>query len=320
GIVVGILIVYFVNYYIAGLGGLEWNVESGWRWMFGSETLPAMLFLALLTIIPESPRWLLRSGRDEEARRILARVRRGGEIDAEIGEIKRSLSAGVGSMKELLHPTWIGAVLLGSGLAILQQVTGINVFMYYAPEIFKQLGSGLDVALLQTIVIGSVNLLFTIVALYTIDRVGRRTLMIAGASGMCLSLVALGWAAASKSIDTGALIFIVMYIASFAASMGPVVWVILSELYPTHLRGRAMAVATFCIWSANFVVSQTFPMINENEWLVETFGGGFPFWLYAFFCVVTIYVTARYVPETKGKTLEQIEQMWKARSVKSQNQ
>ncbi|MEX1139097.1 MAG: sugar porter family MFS transporter [Bacteroidota bacterium] len=311
GIVVGILIVYFVNYFIAGLGGPEWNVESGWRWMFGSETLPAMLFLGLLIVIPESPRWLLRVGREEEARRILGRVRNGGEIETEMGEIRQSLSAGAGSLRELLQPTWFRAVLLGAGLAILQQVTGINVFMYYAPEIFKQLGSELDAALLQTIVIGSVNLLFTIVALYTIDRIGRKTLMIAGASGMFLALVALGWAAASKSVDTGVLIFIVLYIASFAASMGPVVWVILSELYPTHLRGRAMAVATFCIWAANFVVSQSFPMINENEWLVEVFGGGFPFWLYAFFCVVTIYVTWRYVPETKGKTLEQIEQMWK---------
>lgn len=313
GIVVGILIVYFVNYFIAGLGGPDWNVESGWRWMFGSETLPAMVFLALLIVIPESPRWLLRVGREEEARRVLARVRNDGEIASEIEEIRQTLSAGTGSMKELLQPVWFRAVLLGAGLAILQQVTGINVFMYYAPEIFKQLGSELDAALLQTIVIGSVNLLFTILALYTIDRVGRKTLMIAGSSGMCLALVGLGWAAASTSIDTGVLIFIVLYIASFAASMGPVVWVILSELYPTHLRGRAMAVATFCIWAANFMVSQTFPMINENAWLIEVFGGGFPFWLYAFFCLVTIYVTFRYVPETKGKTLEQIEHMWKTK-------
>jgi SP family xylose:H+ symportor-like MFS transporter len=257
---------------------------------------------------------LIKEGREEEARKVLSRVRNGDDIEDEVREIKKTLTVAKVSMRELLHPTWRGVVVLGAVLAILQQVTGINVFMYYAPEIFKQLGSGVDSALLQTIVVGAVNMLFTIVALYTIDRVGRKTLLIAGASGMGLSLAALGWASATNNIDVWVLAFVLGYIACFAASMGPVVWVVLSEIFPTRLRGRAMAVATFSIWLANYVVSQTFPIINENEWLVATFGGGFPFWLYAFFCVVTVVVSMRYIPETKGKTLEQIEEMWRAKN------
>ena len=314
-IVTGILLVYFVNYYIARVGGEDWNVHSGWRWMFASEALPAVFFLVLLSVIPESPRWLVRQGREDEARTVLHRMRSGDNIEDEVNAIKQTLSAGTVTMRELFHPTWRGVVLLGMALAVLQQVTGINVFMYYAPEIFKQLGSGVDSALLQTVVIGAVNLLFTILALYTIDRVGRKTLLVFGAAGMGLSLSALGWAAAAKSVDLWALTFVLGYIACFAASLGPVVWVVLAEMFPTRLRGRAMAVATFCIWLANFLVSQTFPIINENVWLVRTFGGGFPFWLYAFFCGVTVVVTLRYVPETKEKTLEQIEQMWKSRRV-----
>ncbi|MEX1274351.1 MAG: sugar porter family MFS transporter [Bacteroidota bacterium] len=313
-IVTGILTVYFVNYSIAGLGVGDWNVQVGWRWMFGSEAFPAILFLFFLFLIPESPRWLIKEGREEEARKVLSRVRNGDDIEDEVREIKKTLTVAKVSMRELLHPTWRGVVVLGAVLAILQQVTGINVFMYYAPEIFKQLGAGVDSALLQTIVVGAVNMLFTVVALYTIDRVGRKTLLIAGASGMGLSLTALGWAAATNTTEIWVLAFVLGYIACFAASMGPVVWVVLSEIFPTRLRGRAMAVATFSIWLANYAVSQTFPILNENEWLVATFGGGFPFWLYAFFCVVTVVVSMRYIPETKGKTLEQIEEMWKSKT------
>ena len=204
-------------------------------------------------------------------------------------------------------------LVIGVVLAVLQQVTGINVFMYYAPEIFKQLGSGTNSALLQTIIIGAVNLTFTIVALYTIDRFGRKPLMIIGSTGMGLSLAALGLAAYLQKTELWVLLFILGYIASFALSMGPVVWVVLSEIFPTNIRGRAMAVATLILWGANYLVSQTFPMINENPWLVENFHHAAPFWVYAIFCLVTIVFVVMFVPETKGKSLEEIEQMWRAR-------
>jgi SP family xylose:H+ symportor-like MFS transporter len=195
-------------------------------------------------------------------------------------------------------------------LAILQQITGINVFMYYAPEIFKSLGSGTDVALLQTVIVGACNVLFTIVAIRTVDRLGRKPLLIIGAGGMGVSLIGLGWAAYNGTTAAWVLLFILGYIACFALSMGPVVWVVLSEIFPTRLRGRAMAIATLLLWSSNYLVSQTFPMISEDPWLNSVFHHAFPFWLYAFFCLLTIFVVAVFVPETKARTLEDIEQSW----------
>ncbi len=310
-IVIGILVVYFVNYYIALQGDEAWNIQAGWRWMFGSETIPAVLFLLLLFFVPESPRWLAKQGREGQSLAILSRVigeeRAPGELDA----IRAAIRAEAGTTAQFLQPGMRRTLIIGIVLAVLQQVTGINVFMYYAPEIFKQLGSGTSAALLQTIVIGAVNLTFTIVALKTIDRLGRTRLMIIGSTGMGISLAALGLAAYLQKTELWVLIFILGYIACFALSMGPVVWVVLSEIFPTRIRGRAMAIATLALWAANYIVSQTFPVINEHPWLVSTFQHAFPFWLYAFFCLVTIVFVLLYVPETKGKTLEEIEKLWK---------
>jgi len=309
-IVGGILIVYFVNYFIEGLGTEAWNVALGWRWMVGSETLPALIFLLLLLGVPESPRWLLKQRRDEEAASILARV--GGEDHArrEIPTIQRALAQETGSLGQLLHPGMRRAFAIGLVLAILQQVTGINVFMYYAPEIFKQLGSGTSAALLQTIVVGTFNLAFTVVAIKTVDRLGRKPLMTIGAAGMGVSLFAISGAAFSGDPGLWVLIFILAYIASFAMSLGPVVWVVIAEIFPTRIRGRAMGIATLMLWAANYLVSQTFPILNEHPWLVEHFHHAFPFWLYGAMCVVTVLFVWRLVPETKGKSLEDIERLW----------
>jgi SP family xylose:H+ symportor-like MFS transporter len=193
---------------------------------------------------------------------------------------------------------------------VLQQVTGINVFMYYAPEIFKQLGSGTDTALLQTVAVGAVNLVFTLVALRTVDHLGRRRLMILGAAGMGVCLASFGFTAYAGILEAWVLVFVLGFIACFAMSLGPVVWIIIAEVFPTRIRGRAMGIATLILWAANFLVSQTFPIINEHPWLVATFHHAFPFWLYAGFCVVTVLFVWLVVPETKGKTLEEIEQIW----------
>jgi MFS transporter, SP family, xylose:H+ symportor len=310
-IVIGILVVYFVNYSIALQGDEAWNIQSGWRWMFGSETIPAVLFLLLLFFVPESPRWLAKQGRDGQSRAVLDRVIGEDRAAAELDAIRAAIRAEAGTTAQLLQPGMRRTLVIGIALAVLQQVTGINVFMYYAPEIFKQLGSGTSAALLQTIVIGAVNLTFTIVALKTIDRLGRTRLMVIGSTGMGIALAALGLAAYLQKTELWVLIFIIGYIACFALSMGPVVWVVLSEIFPTRIRGRAMAIATLALWAANYIVSQTFPVINENPWLVRTFQHAFPFWLYAFFCLVTIVFVIVYVPETKGKTLEEIEKLWK---------
>lgn len=312
-IVSGILAVYFVNYFIAGLGDDLWNVSMGWRWMFGSETFPAILFFLSLLAIPESPRWLVKRGDDERALGILSRLTSPEDARSELTAIRATLAEKTESLAGLFSPGMRVALIIGIALAILQQITGINVFMYYAPEIFKQVGAGTDSALLQTVIVGAFNVTFTVVAIWTVDRIGRKPLLIIGASGMGLSLTGLGLAAFYNSTQAWVLIFILGYIACFALSMGPVVWVVLSEIYPTRLRGRAMAIATLLLWTANFVVSQTFPVINEDPWLVATFGHAFPFWLYASFCVVTVVVTWLYVPETKGKSLEEIEEYWRKR-------
>nr|MCU0977843.1 sugar porter family MFS transporter [Pirellulaceae bacterium] len=303
--------VYFVNYHIASLGDEAWNVQTGWRWMFGSEAIPAVALLFLLLLVPESPRWLTQQGRHAEAVEVLTRINGPAQAEREMAEIELAIASESSSLKQLLLPGMRLALALGVVLAVLQQVTGINVFLYFAPEIFKNMsGAESSAALLQTIVVGAVNMLFTVVAIWTVDRWGRKPLMILGFSGMGICLLFLGLAAYLQRTDTWVLVCMLGYIASFALSVGPVTWVILSEIFPTRIRGRAMAIATVCLWTANLAVSQTFPMLDKNEWLIAKFRHAFPFWLYGAFCLVAIVVVIGWVPETKGRTLEEIEKTW----------
>jgi SP family xylose:H+ symportor-like MFS transporter len=279
--------------------------------MFGSEAIPALWLLGLMVAVPESPRFLLKQGREQQARQVLARIDGPEHAEREIAGIKAALTEEAGSLTQLLRPGTRMALLIGVLLAVLQQVTGINVFLYYAPEILKSVtGADTDVALLQTVLVGAVNLAFTLLAIGIVDKVGRKPLMITGAAGMGICLTAIGLAASAQAIGAWLLVFMLSYIACFAMSVGPVTWVILSEIFPTKIRGRAMAIAAFCLWVANFVVSQTFPMMDEHPWLVERFHHGFPFWIYAAFCLVLVLVMIRLVPETKGRTLEALERMW----------
>ncbi len=309
-IVFGMLMVYFVNYKIEGFGTEAWNVSTGWRWMIGSETLPAIFFLALLWFVPESPRWLIKQGRVEEGQKILANIGGEAHAKAQVEDIQKTVAQESGSLKELFKPGLRLILFVGIGLAILQQVTGINVIIYYAPEIFKTLGASSDVALLQTVVVGAFNLGFTIVAMTFVDRVGRKPLMLIGAVGMGISLLAFGMTMYFHITAAWVLIFVLSYIASFALSVGPVTWVILSEIFPTRIRGRLMAICTIMLWLANILITQTFPMLDENEWLVEQFNHGFTFWIYAVLCIALFLVVKLGVPETKGKTLEEIERHW----------
>ena len=309
-IVTGFLVVYFVNYFIALQGDQMWNEQFGWRWMFGSEALPALLLLVLLFLVPESPRWLTKQNRSEEALEILTRVDGAKYAKTELLEIKDALAHESGSLKQLFGPGMKIVLVIGIVLAVLQQVTGINVFLYFGTEIFKKMGSETNAALLQTVVVGTVNLTFTIVAIWTVDRLGRKPLMMIGSAGMGISLLAMGLASYFGRTELWLLLFILGYIACFALSVGPVTWVILSEIFPTRIRGRAMAIATVCLWVANYVVSQTFPMMDANNWLLEKFHHALPFWLYGIFCVMLLSFVWRLVPETKGKTLEEIEKHW----------
>jgi len=315
-IVTGFLVVYFANYFIALQGDQAWNQELGWRWMFGSEALPAVLLLVCLFFVPESPRWLTKQGRGDEALGILARVDGADYAKGELAEIKDAIDHESASLGQLFRPGMRIVLVMGIVLAVLQQITGINVFLYFGTEIFKKMGAGTNAALLQTVIVGAVNLSFTIIAIWTVDRLGRRPLMMIGSAGMGISLAAMGLAAFFGRTELWILLFILSYIACFALSVGPVTWVILSEIFPTRIRGRAMAIATVCLWVANYVISQTFPMMEGNKWLLEKFHHAFPFWLYGVFCVVLLVFVSRFVPETKGKSLEEIEKHWIERADK----
>lgn len=289
---------------------VPWNEQHGWRWMFGSGALPSLLLLALLFLVPESPRWLTKQGRRDEARRILVRVGGPQQAERELREIEEALARETGSVAQLFEPRMRPALWIGVLLAIFQQITGINVFLYFATDIFKKMGAGTDAALLQTVLVGAVNLTFTVVALYTVDRLGRKPLMLIGFAGMGITLLAMGLAAYFQQTEIWVLLFILGYIGCFALSVGPVTWVILAEIFPTGIRGRAMAIATVCLWVANFIVTQTFTMMDSSPWLVSTFRHAFPYWLYAVICVAAFLFVFRFVPETKGKSLEEIERGW----------
>jgi sugar porter (SP) family MFS transporter len=311
-IVVGIVATAFVNYFIARGGDQAWLVSTGWRWMFGTGILPSVLFGVLLLAIPESPRWLVERRRDEQARSILARVAGPAFADAECAAIRVSISGESSDWRSLFSRRLRRPLLIGIALAILQQVTGVNVFMYFGATIFRRLSAstGVDAGLLQQIIINGTGLFFTLIAIAKVDRWGRRPLMIAGTVGMGLSLVAMGATAQFAAGGHGGwmLTLIVAYIAAFALSVGPVTWVILAEIFPTTVRGRALGLATFFLWAADYAVTQTFPVLDApGSWFVRELHHAFPFYVYALFCVVLGLVVWKAVPETKGRTLEEIE-------------
>jgi SP family xylose:H+ symportor-like MFS transporter len=310
-IIFGMLVVYFINYFIAGCGDEAWNTETGWRWMFGSESIPALMLFILMFVVPETPRWLTKQNRRDEALKILYRVDGKKFAETEMMTIENAISHESASLRQLFQPGMKIVLIIGVVLAVLQQVTGINVFLYFGSEIFEKIGGEkIDAALLQQVIVGAVNLLFTIIAIWTVDKLGRKPLMIIGSTGMGVSLFAMGFAGFYQSTGLWLLFFVLGYIACFALSVGPVVWVILSEIFPTKIRGRAMGIATICLWSANTVVSQTFPMMDGNQFLIDVFHHGFPFFIYGIMCVVLVVFMCRCVPETKGKSLEEIEKMW----------
>jgi sugar porter (SP) family MFS transporter len=304
-IVSGMVVVYYVNSMIAGLGDNQWNVETGWRWMFGSGALPAMVFFVLLFLVPESPRWLTERGREDEALDVLTRVGGRRQADLQMREIRAVLAQETGSIDQLFRPGVRIALLIAVVLAVLQQITGINVVLYYAPEIFKSAGVQATQAIGDTVTVGLVNMFFTLVAIWVVDKLGRKPLLLIGTAGMGISLALLGGAFAMEKVQgPWVLAFILCYVASFAMAMGPVVWVIMAEIFPTQIRGRAMSIATVCLWMACYAVSQTFP------WMLKNLEGPLTFWFYSGMCLVAIVFVALFVPETKGKTLEEIERGW----------
>lgn len=306
-IIFGMLIVYFVNYSIAKQGDDNWIHQIGWRWMFASETIPALLFMLLLLTAPETPRYLVLKGNESKALDILKRINPEKLANEVLSDIKSTLSAKSGKLMSY------GAlvIVIGVLLSVFQQFVGINVVLYYAPEIFKNMGSATNSALLQTIIVGMVNLTFTVLAIFTVDRFGRKPLMIGGAVGMAVFMITLGLLFFFGNMGILALIAILGYVACFAFSWGPITWVLLSEIFPNRIRGRAMAVAVAAQWISNLLVSWTFPIMNNSTWLSNTFNHGFSYWIYGLMGIIAAVFVYKFVPETKKKSLEQIEGFWK---------
>ena len=297
-IVVGIMLAFFSNYWLSDTG------VNNWRWMFAVMGLPALLFLALLFFVPESPRWLVQKNMDSEAFRILSRINGQERARIELDDIRNSVIAEKGTYKEVFSSRMKPVLWLGILLAVFSQVTGINSIMYYAPVIFQKTGIGTSSALLQTAVIGGVNVLFTLVAITWVDKLGRKPLLIGGTIGMAISLTALTLAFYMQKFGGFIiLVFILLYIASFSASLGPVTWVIISEIFPNKLRSKAMSVSIVAIWMANFIVILTFPVI------LNRLGGASAFLIFDIMCLMLIIFVFLKVPETKGKSLEELEKI-----------
>jgi SP family arabinose:H+ symporter-like MFS transporter len=298
-IVTGILLAYFVNWAFAGVGA------NNWRWMYGMGALPSIIFFILLVRVPESPRWLVKKNREAEALEVLSRVNDPVAAASEVRSIKETILLEKGSLSELFRPGFRRALFIAVVLAILQQITGINAILYYAPRIFERAGFERISAIGQSTIVGLVNMLFTIIAILLVDRVGRKPLLLIAAAGMGVSQLLLGAAFRVEGFSgTGILLLILLYIAFFAMAMGPIVWVVMSEIFPTRMRGSAMAIATVALWVADFAVTLSFPVIADR--LNESTA----FWFYAMMCALDLVFMIFFLPETKGKTLEEIERRW----------
>ncbi len=306
-IVTGIIVVYFVNYLISLQGDDSWIQTLGWRYMFASEMIPAAIFFGLLFTVPESPRWHALKGHDALAKDTLAKLHGNEAAEIEFKEIKQSLSHHASSK---LFSYGLLVVVIGVLLSVFQQVIGINAVLYYAPEIFKDMGSGTSAAMLQTIIVGATNVVFTLVAIFTVDRYGRKPLMIFGALGMSIAMITLGFSFYNEAKGIMVLIAMLAYVACFSLSWGPVCWVLLSEIFPNKIRSIALSLAVAAQWVTNYLVSWSFPMMNNNSYLIEQFNHGFAYWIYGGMSLLAAFFVWKFVPETKGKSLEEMENLW----------
>jgi MFS transporter, sugar porter (SP) family len=298
-IVLGILCSYTINYWLQ-------NIDNNWRWMFATGVVPSVLFFVGLFFIPESPRWLFKAGRKTESLKVLTRI--GGESLAktEILEIAESLKGNLTSVSigELFKPSSRKVMLVGFFLAILVQISGINTIVDYAPKILLAAGVEINNALLQTSLVGFINFIFTFVAILFIDKIGRRYLYLIGSMGMVVTLLMLAVSFYFKMEGIFTLICILMFIAFFASCIGPVFWTLVSEIFPNRIRGKAVAFASFTQWIFNFLVVLLFPHF------LASIGGAKTFLFLALMSLLQWLFTYLYVPETKGKSLEEIEQLW----------
>ncbi|WP_299525214.1 sugar porter family MFS transporter [uncultured Lutibacter sp.] len=331
-IVIGFFVVFLVTYFIGNGMTESENISTGWRYMFWSELIPAGLFLSLLFLVPKSPRWLMMKGNEKEAYTVLTKIHGEELADKEFVEIRKSIQKKGNSEKEsIFSKSLLPIIIIGTILSVLQQFTGINAVLYYGADIFEQaLGFGKKDILLQQILLATVNLIFTFIAMFTVDKLGRKPLLIIGGFGMLIGFLMMGFTlylsdysqlnsaglpTISSSEGIISLIGILIFIGSFAMSMGPVVWVILSEIFPNRVRSIAMSIAVAGQWLANYFVSQSFPMIVESDVNKLQMEGGvwnnaLPYFLFSGFIVLIILFVWKFIPETKGKTLEEMETLF----------
>jgi SP family xylose:H+ symportor-like MFS transporter len=301
-IIFGMLVIYFVNWGIAKGQTDAWIHETGWRYMFLSAAIPSLLFFVLLFFVPETPRYLSLTHQDKKALSVLERINGKERAAIILSEIKSTVSE---ALKSKLTSYGIGVIVIGILLSVFQQFVGINVALYYAPKIFESMGVGsTEDTMFQTILMGLVNVIFTVVAILTVDKWGRKPLLITGSIGMAIGMFAIAGLAYSKVIGITTLVFIIIYTASFMMSWGPICWVLISEIFPNKIRGQAVAIAVAAQWTANFLVSSTFPPMLK-------FSSAVPFAIYGTMAVLSAIFVWKWIPETKGKTLEEMNKLWK---------
>lgn len=318
-IIFGQLVVYFVNFIILGENAnpvieamkvlnsdeAAWTISTGWRYMFGSEAVPAGLFTLLICLVPETPRYLVMAGRDDKALAILQRIN-GATVGSEIlHEIKTTIT----EKTELLFTYGVMVIFIGIMLSVFQQAVGINAVLYYAPRIFGDMG--MTDPMVNTVVMGVVNILFTLVAIFTVEKWGRRPLLITGSIGMAVGAFGVALTFGNASMSMVCMVSIMVYSASFMMSWGPICWVLIAEIFPNTIRGKAVAIAVAFQWIFNWIVSSTFvPMFNMKTAGDPDFGHWFTYGLYGVICVVAAFFVWKLVPETKGKTLEDMTKLW----------
>ena len=297
-IIFGMLVVYFVNWSIAKGQTIEWINQIGWRYMFISEAIPAAIFAILLIFVPETPRYLAMQGQNDKALTILERIN---GIDS-AKQIMNDIKGTVSRSSAKIFSFGKKVIIIGILLSVFQQFVGINVALYYAPRIFESMGAAKDASLLQTIVMGLVNVVFTVVAILTVDKWGRKPLLITGSIGMAIGMIAIGMLSFFEVIGISTLVFIIVYTASFMMSWGPICWVLIGEIFPNKIRGKAIAIAVATQWAANYFISSTYPAMMELS-------GGVTYMFYGVMSILSAVFVWKMVPETKGKSLEEMEEV-----------
>ncbi|CCU60475.1 arabinose-proton symporter AraE [Bacillus subtilis] len=304
--ILGISATYFINLAVQRSGTYEWGVHTGWRWMLAYGMVPSVIFFLVLLVVPESPRWLAKAGKTNEALKILTRINGETVAKEELKNIENSLKIEqMGSLSQLFKPGLRKALVIGILLALFNQVIGMNAITYYGPEIFKMMGFGQNAGFVTTCIVGVVEVIFTVIVVLLIDKVGRKKLMSIGSAFMAIFMILIGTSFYFELTSGIMMIVLILgFVAAFCVSVGPITWIMISEIFPNHLRARAAGIATIFLWGANWAIGQFVPM------MIDSFGLAYTFWIFAVINILCFLFVVTICPETKNKSLEEIEKLW----------